>query len=89
MTSTQTSVAATQIRPGDFISWDTWCGPTTVQVWRTDDFSVSYQAADGCLDAFRASCSRTLGEQLGRVRSATPAEVEAFRSIARPWRPVD
>lgn len=35
------------VKPGDYISWDTWCGPTTVKVTGVYPDMILLMSADG------------------------------------------
>ncbi|MHB9861925.1 hypothetical protein [Streptomyces sp. YIM S03343] len=69
---------------GQYVTWDTWCGPTTVQITHADRFRIGYRSADDHREAAEATAFNTLAEATADWRPATPEEIAAFKARFRP-----
>ncbi|MEU9736492.1 hypothetical protein [Streptomyces sp. NPDC048002] len=73
-----------QFTEGQYVSWDTWDGPTTVQITAVDRFHITYRSEDDHRETVDETVFRSLAEQTANWRPATEAEAAAFTARFRP-----
>ncbi|MFF8848282.1 hypothetical protein ACF08N_37470 [Streptomyces sp. NPDC015127] len=69
---------------GQFVSWDTWCGVTTVEIMLVDKFHITYRGTDDYWDGVESTVFRSLADRTARWRTATEEEIASFKARFRP-----
>ncbi|MET8292198.1 hypothetical protein ABZV80_44955 [Streptomyces sp. NPDC005132] len=65
---------------GEYVSWATRDGATTVQVTVSTPHRIAYRSADDYVDAVESTVFRSLAENTADWRPATAQEIAAFKA---------
>ncbi|GGJ68045.1 hypothetical protein [Streptomyces brasiliensis] len=73
-----------QFTEGQYVSWDTRDGATTVQITAVDRFHITYRSADDHWEGVESTVFSSLEEKTADWRPATETEAMAFKTRFRP-----